>query len=248
MDSGKENEILDKIKEIFSNANEVDSNFFIKFNDFYYKLIKNNDVILNNLFGHKKKDNKETFKFIKMESIICNKYDEYRLSPDEFIKIYSFYLHNAFDSRLKRITYSHTVRRSIKRKINGILDFSKESHKVLFVSENTKENMEKFELAYDTNNFDLERVVGVNGIFGSDYLEKTLHSIRNCLAHKNFIFKYNSKSEKMVIFEDHDQYNFKFRMIVKLDTLLSIIEIYRRCVSNEADKGETLNERELVHN
>ena len=64
----------------------------------------------------------------------------------------------------------------------------------------------------------------------------------------DYILKCDSKSEKMVIFEDHDSYNFKFRMIVKLDTLLSIIKIYRQYVSDKSNKDEILNERELVNN
>lgn len=70
---------------------------------------------------------------------------------------------------------------------------------------------------------DTERAVISNTNESNKYL-KLFYRIRDGFAHGKFLLKYSSNHKKMVIIQDDDTKNVTARIVIKLSTLLSVIE------------------------
>ena len=70
---------------------------------------------------------------------------------------------------------------------------------------------------------DKERAV-ISKTSESNKYMKLFYRIRNGLAHGKFILKYSSKHEKMVIIQDDDTRNVTARIILRLSTLMKLVE------------------------
>ena len=96
---------------------------------------------------------------------------------------------------------------------------------IVFTEENNlKELFSKLDLA-DGNiiSYNIERaVIGITK--EQNKLLKLFYRIRNSLAHGNFLLKYSSAKEKMVVLQDNNKDNVTARMVLKLSTLLSFVD------------------------
>ena len=73
------------------------------------------------------------------------------------------------------------------------------------------------------SDYDTERAVISDTNESNKYL-KLFYRIRDGFAHGKFLLKYSSTHEKMVIIQDNNTHNVTARIVIKLSTLLSIIE------------------------
>lgn len=172
------------------------------------------------------------YKYKKDESIIRESPDEYTLNPQEYHRLYSFF-----------VTYSMCGKQSEKKRTitdygwdeNNIVKsgLKAELEKVLKLDGSdafcfkTDDDLKNAFSEHDLNNgrlqdIDIERaVIGLTP--GDSKYFKLFYRIRDGLAHGSFSLRLDSKSNRVIVIQDQDHYNVKARIVMKLETLFQLI-------------------------
>lgn len=77
------------------------------------------------------------------------------------------------------------------------------------------------------NDFDTERCVCTRNNERSRFLN-LFYRVRDGLAHGKFLLKFGTNNCKMVVIQDDDSHSVTARIVIKLDTLLRIIDVVDR--------------------
>ena len=175
--------------------------------------------------------NKNSYKYIKGNSILGKIVDEYILTLEEYYLLYSFY-----------VTYSLCDNQSAKKKtfidygwntnkinntdlgmaLSSVLNLNRNPKFVFMENDIDKQFLNHNLPDGELNDVDSERAVIVKSSENNNYL-RLFHRIRNGLAHGKYGLCYSKKNEKMVIIQDDDTYNVTARIVIKLSTLLEFI-------------------------
>lgn len=177
--------------------------------------------------------NKNSYKYIKGNSILRKVVDEYNLNLEEYFLLYSFY-----------VTYSLCGNQSAKKKtfidygwktnktnntdlgiaLSSVLNLNRNPDFV-FIEDNINKQFLNHNLPDgEISDVDLERAVIVKSSENNNYL-RLFHRIRNGLAHGKYSLCYSKNNEKIVIIQDDDSYNVTARIVIKLSTLLNFITV-----------------------
>lgn len=177
----------------------------------------------------------EKYKYIKSESIVKG-LNDYELEEREYYLLYSFFVtyslcgsqsfkkrnFEAYGWKTSNIQMSHgkedtDLGKMFKRCIQFEIDVASEKKSV-------KDLFKKYGLGNGVlQDYAVERVAIVDNTMNSKYL-KLFYRLRNCLAHGSFLLKYSSNNEKMIVLQDNDKNNVTARMVLKLKTLINLIE------------------------
>ena len=176
----------------------------------------------------------QKYKYIKTNSILYDSNDEYNLDQKEIYSIYSFFVIYSLCNNIsfKQRTFvdygweSNKINQ-IKIELKKTIDFDNENF-IFTDKDNLKENFERCNLMDGAlNNVDNERFVIGKTKENNSYL-KLFYRIRNCFAHGKFILRYTTNNEKVVVMQDDDKYNVTARIVLKLETILNIINVIDR--------------------
>ena len=180
---------------------------------------------------------KQTYEYIKNNSIVHSQNDEYKLSKEEYYLIYSFYVTYSLcanQSQKKRCFKDYgwpdnNIRSNeLGRALARILDF-KGNENFCFTEEDVlKEKFMDLELPDGfVENLEFERaVVGITNE-KNKYL-KLFYRIRDGFAHGNYVLRYSKNQTKMVVIQDNNSNNVTARIVLKLDTILHFIRAIDR--------------------
>lgn len=185
--------------------------------------------------------NNAKYKYIKENSIIFAENDEYSLTEHEFFCVYSFYVTYSMcgSQSLKKRSFSdygwndNSIEQTIEHKrvktelgkaLSNVIELKTDRFCFLTDNGNLADLFNKCNLLDGTLlDCDTERAVISNTNESNKYL-KLFYRIRDGFAHGKFLLKYSSNHEKMVIIQDDDTKNVTARIVIKLSTLLSVIE------------------------
>lgn len=175
----------------------------------------------------------EKYKYVKEKSLLFNVKNDYELSEDEYFLIHAFYLtftpvSSESDMSLSYIDYGWNsnsyVDNGIKTRITKLFNIDDKKVFVVASKENSlRQIYEMLNLNDNEKDYSFERI-GLSNSKGSNHFEKLLILVRNCLAHGAYRLKY-CENIKMVIMQDRKDSNVTGRAIIKLTTLLSIVEL-----------------------
>ena len=175
------------------------------------------------------KGKKTTYKYKCEESIINGLEDQYELSEYEYNKLYKFFVtysmcENQSDKKRTLADYgwASTVKYSeIKKELKEKINFNIENF--VFRDEGgLKDVCTENNLIINKVALDSERGV-IGKTAGQNKLLKLFHRIRNVFSHGRFVMRLSGK-DRYVIMEDKDSHNVTARIVIKLDTLIGIID------------------------
>ena len=181
---------------------------------------------------------KQTYLYIKEKSIIYGVCDDYNLTLDEYYKLYSFFVTYSLcgSQSWKKRSFSDYgwETENISERLNGhTVDTPLGSClKSVFLFDNNfsfsetdnldelfrKQNLEDGPIT----NVNVERAV-IGKTPENNKYTKFFYRIRDGLAHGKFVLKYSSSDEKMIVIQDDNSHSITARIVVKLSTLLDII-------------------------
>ena len=185
--------------------------------------------------------NNSKYKYIKENSIIYAEKDEYSLTEHEFFCVYSFYVTYSMcgsqsfkkrsfsdygwnDNLIEQTIEHKKVKTELGKALSKVIDL-KNDRFCFFTDKNNLDDLFKKCNLLDgsLSDYDTERAVISDTNESNKYL-KLFYRIRDGFAHGKFLLKYSSTHEKMVIIQDNNTHNVTARIVIKLSTLLSIIE------------------------
>lgn len=170
-------------------------------------------------------------------SILDGVSDEYALSEHEYYTLYSFFVTYSLckkQSGKKRTLrdYGHPnvqiVKSGVRKSLQSVLRIDKKKGEedcfIFSEAKSRPKNFAKINLGDGTlSDYDKERAVLPKGSEQNQYLT-LFHHVRNGFAHGQFALVFSSTGEKMVVMEDKTRTgNVNARMVLKLNTLLSIV-------------------------
>lgn len=175
------------------------------------------------------KEKKTTYRYNREESIINGLEDQYELLEQEYNKLYKFFVtysmcENQSDKKrtLEDYGWASTVNYSeIKKELKEKIDFNIENF--VFRDEGgLKDVCAENNLIINKVALDSERGV-IGKTAGQNKLLKLFHRIRNVFSHGRFVMRLSGK-DRYVIMEDKDSRNVTARIVIKLDTLIGIVD------------------------
>lgn len=190
--------------------------------------------------------NRQTYKYIKANSILAGQTDEYALSIREYYMIYTFYVTYSCcgTQSMKKRTFADYGWNNFARTIgNSTIDanvYLKDALTAIIDLDDIKSFVfttdgDDLAQCYTSlnlgdgvlNDIDSERAVCSKNNESSRYLN-LFYRIRDGFAHGKFLLKYGTNNAKMVVIQDDDVHNVTARIVLKLETLLRMIEIIDR--------------------
>lgn len=189
---------------------------------------------------------KQTYRFLRENSIIYNLPDEYSLTYAEYHSLYAFFVtysmckgqsnkcRNCTDYGWPDATF---YKSGLQKSLERILKLNKNSNFIFTDQDDLKEQFEKLNLQDGVpEDICTERAVIGHTNENSQYL-KLFYRIRNGLAHGKFSLRFNSQGEKMVVIQDDDHNNVTARIVIKLKTLLDFITVtdFKGILSKDGD-------------
>lgn len=200
---------------------------------------------------NKKPQEKQTYKYIKNNSIIHNLKDEYEFTKDEYYLLYQFFVTYSMcgkqSSKIREIDdygwkskktdqKNDIVTSGLKSALSSILDLDTNPMFILTEKDNLREKFAEVNLT-DGNPTEIitERAVIGKTLSESNSYFKLFYRVRDGFAHGKFVLRLGENNEKMLIIQDDDRYNVTARIIIKKDTLLD----YVRTI----DKNNLLNSK-----
>lgn len=184
---------------------------------------------------------KQTYKYIEDRSIVYGETDEYKLSQEEYYQLYSFFVtyslckHQSAKQRqyvdygwpkFARKIHEKTPNPQVYLKdcLTSVIDIDDKKHFVFTDEDNLAECFEKLNLQ-DGRITDLltERAVIAKTSENNKFF-KLFYRIRDGLAHGKFSLRLNENEEKVIVIQDNDRHNVTARIVLKLQTLLDIID------------------------
>ena len=180
---------------------------------------------------------KQTYKYIKNNSIVHSQNDEYKLSKEEYFLIYSFYVTYSLcgnQSMKKRCFKDYgwpddNIRsKELGRALASVLNFDGNKNFCFTEEDNLKEKFSELEL-FDgfLVNLEFERAVIAFTNGNNKYL-KLFYRIRDGFAHGNYVLRYSKNQTKMIVIQDNDSNKVTARIVLKLDTILQLIRVIDR--------------------
>lgn len=181
------------------------------------------------------------YKYIKENSIIFAENDEYSLTEHEFFCVYSFYVTYSMcgsqslkkrsfsdygwnDNSIEQTIAHKKVKTELGKALSNVIELKSDRFCFLTGKSDLTDLFKKCDLLDGTvSDCDTERAVISKTNESNKYL-KLFYRIRDGFAHGKFLLKYSSNHEKMVIIQDDDSNNVTARIVIKLSTLLSMIE------------------------
>lgn len=199
--------------------------------------------------------NRQTYKYISENSIIYNLTDDYFFSDEEYRKLHMFFVTYSMcgsQSHKKRMISDYgwqnlkdnssasITNSGLKTQLEKILKLDQNEKFIFTENDDLKESFEKVELFDESSNQLLYERAVVGYTRESNKYYKLFYRIRNALAHGRFSLKYNINAEKMIIIQDNDRNNVTARIVLKLDTIMKIIDV--------VDKNKLLERASIVIN
>lgn len=190
---------------------------------------------------------KQSYKYVKNESILYGINDEYELSMHEYSTLYSFFVTYSCcgTQSYKKRTFADYGWNEFSRKIGDntpnpskylkdaltrIIDLDDKSHFIFTDDDNLKSCFAAVNLTNEKlADYDVERAVIAKTNETNRYL-KLFYRIRDGFAHGKFKLVLASNQEKMVVIQDDDSHNVTARIIIKLQTLLNMIQVIDKSV------------------
>lgn len=182
----------------------------------------------------RQKKDKQKYQYKRENSILGSCIDEYKLSEEEFCKLYSFYVTYSMcgsQSAKKRTFIDYgwpdnaISKTELGEKLKSVLKLSYNKKFVFTDKDNLAEQFHLLELDDgELINLDQERAVISKTSENNNYL-KLFYRIRNGLAHGKFRLLFSSSGERMVIIQDDNTNNVTARIVIKLSTLLLYIDV-----------------------
>lgn len=175
------------------------------------------------------KEKKTTYRYNREESIINGLEDQYELSEYEYNKLYKFFVTYSMcgnQSDKKRTLEDYGWERTVKyleitRILKERIGFDIENF--VFRDEGgLKDVCEGNNLIINKVTLDSERGV-IGKTDGQNKLLKLFHRIRNVFSHGRFVMRLSGE-DRYVIMEDRDPHNVTARIVIKLDTLIGIVD------------------------
>lgn len=176
---------------------------------------------------------KQSYQYKKENSILGDLLDEYDLSENEYYRLYSFYvtfsLCGTQSAKKRKFVDYGWPSESIKETVLGqelkrIVDLGNAN----FVFTDQDELKDRFAemLLSDGTVTDLsyERCVIGKTNAPNKYM-KLFYRVRDGFAHGKFCLRLSNNNEKMVIIQDDDGHNVTGRIVMKLNTLLSFVDV-----------------------
>lgn len=176
-------------------------------------------------------------KYKKSNSIINNSPDEYTLSQEEYYILYTFFVTYSTcenQSSKKRTFFDYgwagesIVKSGLKAELETVLPLDGNAHFVFEDTPNLETQFEEHDLQNGKLRFIEEERAVLTKTHGSNKYLKLFYRIRNGLAHGSFALRLNSLAERMIIIQDQDHYCVTARIVLKIDTLLKLIQIIDR--------------------
>ena len=182
----------------------------------------------------RQKKDKQKYQYKRENSILGSCIDEYKLSEEEFCKLYSFYVTYSMcgsQSAKKRTFIDYgwpdnaISKTELGEKLKSVLKLSYNKKFVFTDKDNLAEQFHLLELDDgELINLDQERAVISKTSENNNYL-KLFYRIRYGLAHGKFRLLFSSSGERMVIIQDDNTNNVTARIVIKLSTLLLYIDV-----------------------
>lgn len=176
---------------------------------------------------------KQTYKYKIAGSILGDTSDEYKLSENEFFRIYSFYVTYSMCGSLSAKKRSFTdygwpnnslKDEELKSALREVISLNRNPNFIFTEENDLGKRFSSLKLDDgEIKNLDFERAV-IARTAGTNYI-KLFHRIRNGLAHGKFKLRYSTVGEKMVVIQDDNGYNVTARIVIKLNTLLDFIKV-----------------------
>lgn len=190
--------------------------------------------------------NKQSYKYIVAKSILYKQEDDYKLSLPEFYLLYNFYVTYSCcgtQSMKKRTfeeygwdNFARTIGNKVfdpstylKDALSTIIDLDDKTH-FIFTDDgdDIKQCLSQVDLTDGVlMDFETERCVCMRNS-GTNRFLNLFYRIRDGFAHGKFLLKYSAGYEKCVVFQDDDGHSVTARIVLKLDTLLKMVEIVDR--------------------
>ena len=184
-----------------------------------------------------------TYKYIISNSILYQQEDDYELSQSEFYMLYSFYVTYSCcgNQSLKKRTFAEygwgNFARSIGNKISDrsvylkdalteIIDLDDRTHFIFITDgDDVSQCLSQVDLADGIlADLETERCVCMKNNEKNRFLN-LFYRIRDGFAHGKFLLKYSRNGLRSVIIQDDDGHNVTARIVLKLDTLLKMVEV-----------------------
>ena len=185
----------------------------------------------------RKKKDKQSYQYKKENSILGSCVDAHRLSEDEYYKLYSFYVTYSMcgsQSAKKRsfVDYgwesNRIIRTELGAKLKDVLSLSRNKDFIFTDEDNLAEQFHLLDLDDgDLQSVDKEKAVISKTHESNSYL-KLFYRIRDGFAHGKFRLLFSSGGERMIIVQDDNGHNVTARIVIKISTLLNIVDIVDR--------------------
>lgn len=175
--------------------------------------------------------NKQTYQYKKENSILGNLQDEYRLSENEYYRLYSFYVTYSLcgNQSAKKRTFldygweSESIKNTVLgQELKRVIDLGNANF-VFTDQDELKEKLDALALGDGIiTDLRFERCVIGKTNAPNKYL-KLFYRVRDGFAHGKFCLRLTDENEKMIVIQDDDSHNVTGRIVIKLNTLLSFI-------------------------
>ena len=149
----------------------------------------------------------------------------YSMCGTQSLKKRSFIDYGWNNNAFEQIVDHKKNRTAIGNALYSALDFNTSNYFFLTDKGNLAALFSKCNLSDGhLSDYDTERaVIGLTNE-SNKYL-KYFYRVRDGFAHGKFVLKYSSNNEKMIIIQDDDKNNVTARIVVKLSTLLNLIDV-----------------------
>lgn len=190
--------------------------------------------------------NNQPYRYLVSGSILYGQTDDYQLTEQEYFRLYNFFVTYSCcgkQSMKKRdfATYgwgdfSRTIGNKtadpttyLKDALTNIIDLDNQNH---FLFTKSGDDLSQCFLKVDLpdgplNDLITERCVCARNTESNRFLN-LFYRIRDGFAHGKFLLKNGTNNIKMVVIQDDDGHSVTARIVIKLETLLRIVEMVDR--------------------
>lgn len=190
--------------------------------------------------------NNQSYRYLHSDSILYDQTDDYQLTEREYFRLYNFFVTYSCCGKqsLKKRNFetygwdkfSRTIGNKIadpttylKDALTAIIDLDNQNY---FLFTKNGDDLAQCFLKVDLPNGPLndlitERCVCTRNTESNRFLN-LFYRIRDGFAHGKFLLKNGTNNIKMVIIQDDDGHSVTARIVIKLETLLQIVDVVDR--------------------
>lgn len=190
--------------------------------------------------------NNQSYKYRKVDSILYNQNDEYSLSIEEYYKLYNFFVTysccgtqsmkkrslvdygwNYFSRNIGNFTPNPQL--YLKDALTQIIDLDDQNQFIFTMpGDDISQCFSRVSLSDGAvSDLEIERCVCTRNNERNRFLN-LFYRVRDGFAHGKFVLKYGANNCKIVVIQDDDGHSVTARIVLKLDTLLRIVDVVDR--------------------